>query len=224
MTGLSISTNCSSRGNLPSTSTSASSARLLDASTKFVRPGTAAGRVGWMAATRLRARSRVRIRGDRGKLPRIWMSLSVKSIASWGCFARKKRVAARATQKQSARESQERVEIENKKGRGKNVHPRHQGSQWSEFCVLHLPNSNKETRYQLWLFSQMIKCVASVLSTNAPRRSSSLSFSGLRYESEFCMRSAVNRTILTTAGGGFTSCSVGPVDRRGCREVTCLLL
>lgn len=84
VTGLSVSTSCVSRGNRPSTSRSASSARLFDASTRFVRLGTAAGRLGWTEATRLRASSRVRIRGDSGKLPRIWMSLSVKSIASCG--------------------------------------------------------------------------------------------------------------------------------------------
>ena len=37
-----------------------------------------------MLETRFRARSKVRNRGERGKLPRIWMSLSVKSIASCG--------------------------------------------------------------------------------------------------------------------------------------------
>jgi len=34
----------------------------------------------------LRASSRVRNRADRGKLPRTWISLSVKSIASWGYY------------------------------------------------------------------------------------------------------------------------------------------
>lgn len=85
VTGLSISTSCVSRGNFPSASRSDSSDRLLDASTRFVRFGIEVGRVGWMAATRLRASSRVRIRGDSGKFPRTWMSLSVKSIESWGC-------------------------------------------------------------------------------------------------------------------------------------------
>lgn len=37
-----------------------------------------------MVEMRFRASSSVCIRGDRGKLPRIWMSLSVKSIASCG--------------------------------------------------------------------------------------------------------------------------------------------
>lgn len=38
-----------------------------------------------MVEMRLRASRSVCIRGDSGKLPRIWMSLSVKSIASCGC-------------------------------------------------------------------------------------------------------------------------------------------
>jgi hypothetical protein len=42
--------------------------------------------VGWIAATRLRARRSVVMRGERGKLPRTWMSLSVRSIASCGCI------------------------------------------------------------------------------------------------------------------------------------------
>jgi len=36
-----------------------------------------------MLLTRLRARRRVCRRGERGKLERVLMSLSVKSIASW---------------------------------------------------------------------------------------------------------------------------------------------
>lgn len=86
MTGLSISTSCVSRAKLPSTSKSASSASPLEARTRFVRLGTEDGRDGWMEATRLRASSRVRTRGESGKLPRIWMSLSVRSIASCGCL------------------------------------------------------------------------------------------------------------------------------------------
>lgn len=49
--------------------------------------------------------------------------------------------------------------------------------------------------------SHTIKSVASVLSGNAPRRSSSLSLSGLRYEREFWMRSVVMRTILAAGEG-----------------------
>jgi hypothetical protein len=84
VTGLSINTRCVSRANLPSTSRSDSSDRLFDARTRFVRLGMAFGRLSWMVAMRLRASRSVCIRGDSGKLPRIWMSLSVKSIASCG--------------------------------------------------------------------------------------------------------------------------------------------
>ena len=40
--------------------------------------------VGWTLETRFLASSSVVILGDRGKLPSTWMSLSVKSIESWG--------------------------------------------------------------------------------------------------------------------------------------------
>lgn len=40
------------------------------------------GSVVWIPDMRLRASRRVRKRGESGKLPRIWMSLSVKSMAS----------------------------------------------------------------------------------------------------------------------------------------------
>jgi hypothetical protein len=93
VTGLSANTKCVSRVNVPSASTSASSARLLDASTRFRKFGTAAAAVGWMFATRLRASSSVVMRGERGKLPSTWMSLSVKSMASWGCYESKDRVS-----------------------------------------------------------------------------------------------------------------------------------
>lgn len=84
VTGLSISTRCVSRANLASASRSDSSDRLFEASTRFVRLGMAFGRLGWIVATRLRASRSVCIRGDSGKLPRFWMSLSVRSIESCG--------------------------------------------------------------------------------------------------------------------------------------------
>ena len=84
VTGLSINTRCVNRANLPSTSRSDSSDRLFEVSTRFARLGIAFGRLGWMVETRLRASRSDCIRGDSGKLPRIWMSLSVKSIASCG--------------------------------------------------------------------------------------------------------------------------------------------
>ena len=94
VTGLSASTSCVRRANLPSTSRSDSSATWFDASTRFFRLGIALGRLGWMVEMRLRASSSVCIRGDSGKLPRIWMSLSVKSMASCGCsgFPRRQQV------------------------------------------------------------------------------------------------------------------------------------
>lgn len=84
VTGLSINTRCVSRANFPSTSRSDSSARLFELSTRVARLGIALGRLGWMVETRLRASRSACIRGDSGKLPRIWMSLSVKSIESCG--------------------------------------------------------------------------------------------------------------------------------------------
>jgi hypothetical protein len=57
---------------------------LLEERTRLVRLGTEDASVGWMFATRLRAKRSVVMRGERGKLPRTWMSLSVKSMASCG--------------------------------------------------------------------------------------------------------------------------------------------
>lgn len=85
MTGLSFSTRCVRRGNAPSGSKSASSFRSFDSSCRFVSSGIELTRVGWIEETRLRASRRVRIRGLRGKFPRIWMSLSTRSMASCGC-------------------------------------------------------------------------------------------------------------------------------------------
>lgn len=72
-----------SRGKCLSTSKSASSAKLLDVRIRVVRFGRDAARVGCMVVILLRARRRVRRRGERGKLARAVMSLSVKSMASW---------------------------------------------------------------------------------------------------------------------------------------------
>ena len=49
----------------------------------MVRFGREDARVGCMVVILLRARRRVRRRGERGKLARAVMSLSVKSMASW---------------------------------------------------------------------------------------------------------------------------------------------
>lgn len=85
VTGLSAKTKCVSLSNPLSVSKSANSAKLFDASTRFVRFGTAFGRLAWMLAMRFLAKRRVVMRGDRGKLPRICISLSVKSMESCGC-------------------------------------------------------------------------------------------------------------------------------------------
>lgn len=84
VTGLSTNTRWVRPANFPRTSRSDSSVRLFVARTRFLRFGIELGRVGWMVLMRLRARSSVRILGDKGKFPSTWMSLSVKSIASWG--------------------------------------------------------------------------------------------------------------------------------------------
>ena len=49
----------------------------------MVRLGREVASVDWMLLSLLRARRRVRSRGERGKLERAVMSLSVKSMASW---------------------------------------------------------------------------------------------------------------------------------------------
>ncbi len=82
VTGLSTSTRCVRRAIFANISRSASSATLFDARTRFFRFGMDFAIVGWILATRFRASSSVVIRGDRGKLPRTWISLSVKSIES----------------------------------------------------------------------------------------------------------------------------------------------
>lgn len=83
MTGLSSNERCVSRERFRSGSRSASSAKLLEVRVKVVRLGREVASVGWMLLSRLRARRRERSRGERGKLERAVMSLSVKSMASW---------------------------------------------------------------------------------------------------------------------------------------------
>jgi hypothetical protein len=79
-----MSTKCVSAGNVPNTSRSASSAKLFAVRTNVVRLGNEFARVGWILAILLRARRRVFSRGERGKFPSVWISLSVKSIQSHG--------------------------------------------------------------------------------------------------------------------------------------------
>lgn len=106
-----------------------------------------------MVETRLRASSSVCIRGDSGKLPRIWMSLSVKSMASCGCIDFSQASASQARMRQKVR----------KKGGGViwYVRPRHQGSQWSVSCDL-FANKTKHMISTLALKAKIL-CVASVL-------------------------------------------------------------
>jgi hypothetical protein len=88
VTGFSINTKCVNCVKLDSTSKSAISAKLFDASTNVDRLGREFASVGWMLDTRLRARRRVCNRGESGKLPRSCISLSVKSMASCGYCTR----------------------------------------------------------------------------------------------------------------------------------------
>ncbi len=83
VTGFSSRLKCVSRWKFRSGSRSASSAKLFDVRTRVVRFGIEVARLGCMVLMRLRARSRVCRRWERGKLEREAMSLSVKSMASW---------------------------------------------------------------------------------------------------------------------------------------------
>ena len=83
VTGFSNKLRCVRRGNFPSTSRSASSAKLLDVSIRVVRLGRLLGTRGSIVLIRFLASRRVCRRAERGKLERAVMSLSVKSIASW---------------------------------------------------------------------------------------------------------------------------------------------
>lgn len=83
MTGFSSKERCVSLGKFRSGSRSASSAKLLDVRVREVRLGSEFASVDCMLLTLLRARRRVRNRGESGKLERAVMSLSVKSMASW---------------------------------------------------------------------------------------------------------------------------------------------
>ena len=86
VTGFSNKLRCVSRGNFPSISKSASSAKLLDVSIRVVRLGRLFGTRGSIVLIRFLARRSVCSRGESGKLDRAVMSLSVKSIASWSCY------------------------------------------------------------------------------------------------------------------------------------------
>lgn len=83
VTGFSSKDRCVSLGNCLSASKSASSAKLLEVRIRVVRLGNEVASVACTLLTLLRARRRVRRRGERGKLERAVMSLSVRSMASW---------------------------------------------------------------------------------------------------------------------------------------------
>lgn len=85
VTGLSSSVRCVSFVKCLSVSKSANSAKLFCVRIRHVRFGIEFASVGCMLVIRLRASRRVRSRGERGKLERVEISLSVKSIASWSC-------------------------------------------------------------------------------------------------------------------------------------------
>ena len=88
VTGLSSNERCVSREKFRSGSRSASSAKLLEVRVRVVRLGREVASVDWMLLSLLRARRRGRRRGERGKLERAVMSLSVKSMASWSYILR----------------------------------------------------------------------------------------------------------------------------------------
>lgn len=83
MTGLSNRLKWVNRVQCLRVSRSASSLKLFDVKINVLRFGTEVARVDWMLFMRLRAKSRVCNLGERGKLERALISLSVKSMASW---------------------------------------------------------------------------------------------------------------------------------------------
>ena len=88
-TGFSMHTRWVKFLNPPSGSRSANSLKLFAVNTSVVRFGIDFASVGWMEDKRLRASSRVLKRGESGMFERIWMSLSVRSMASCGyCYIR----------------------------------------------------------------------------------------------------------------------------------------
>ena len=82
VTGFSDKLRCVSRRKFLRGSRSASSAKLLDVRMRVSRLGMEFGIVNCIELTLFLARRRTRNRGDRGKLAREAMSLSVKSMAS----------------------------------------------------------------------------------------------------------------------------------------------
>lgn len=97
VTGLSSTLRCVNRPSRRNGSRSASSAMLFCVRTRFVRLGVDRASAGAMCATRLRASSSVRSRGEKGILEMETMSLSVKSIASWSWTHRSRQSPARSS-------------------------------------------------------------------------------------------------------------------------------
>lgn len=92
-----------------------------------------------MLATRLCASSSVERRVESGKLPRTWMSLSVKSMESWGCcFAQLEQTVSQRNKKLK----------ESRGGKERNSRLRHPDSQSPGFDVLFIPTGAR--RYQFW--------------------------------------------------------------------------
>lgn len=87
-TGFSSKTTCVSFAKPDNGSRSASSCIRLLVRTRVLRPGMLLDKVGWIVFMRLRATRSVRSRGERGKLERVGMSLSVRSKASWSYICR----------------------------------------------------------------------------------------------------------------------------------------
>lgn len=166
VTGLSTNTKCVNRLNPANTSRSASCAIWFDASTSCCRFGTALGSDVCMLATRLCASSSVERRVESGKLPRTWMSLSVKSMESWGCCI------AQLEQTVSQR--------------NKNSRKAEKGRRETHACDTQILNRRDSMSYSFQPAQDAINSgpqksvVSAPFTQNAPRRSSSRSLSGLR--------------------------------------------
>ncbi len=183
VTGFSNNTRCVNFVRPRRGSKSASSAMLFAVKTSVERLGIEFEMFDWICRTRFLARRSVCNRGKNGKLPSEEMSLSVKSIASWSC----PRTTTISIHSFISRPRYER------QGRWLGLPWQYPGSQLRGSCALN--DSNDKGRYQ----SSSCKSVVSVLFRhcvwNAPRRSSSRSFSGLMYDREFWISSTVRRMV-----------------------------
>ena len=174
VTGFSSRVRCVSRGKLRKGSKSASSARLFEVRTRVVRFGIELARVLCMLLTRLRARRSVCNRGESGKLEMAVMSLSVKSIDSWS-YSHKHSWKGGRSEHERCRPSQR------------------PDSQYWVSCGL-------QVSIMISMELALQSVVSALFSPNAPRRSSSRSLRGFRYEREFWMSSAVSLMAAETNG------------------------